>query len=118
MANTDWLKDSIINGMQGLLALRLESAPAVDTIQATALVWLKVFESRNIAWDESADRERIRDAFRTLAAICKRWPSPADFFENLPKRKQALKLTPPVSTEMPKEIRYQLDKFLKKSSSA
>lgn len=92
MSKIDWLKAQVLAGLQGLLALRLDNAPALDSIEATAAVWVRVLETRPITWDEDADKRRVAEAFRELAAVCQRWPSPAKFLEVLPARKPTLAL--------------------------
>jgi len=37
------------------------------------------------SFDQQRDTPRIRDAFRTLAATRRTWPSPADFLDALPR---------------------------------
>ena len=39
-------------------------------------------------WDEQLDKPRFREAFTYLAQTRKTWPTPADFLEHLPPRKQ------------------------------
>lgn len=109
-----WLRVAIMEGIQGLLALRLPGAPADDTVTAMAKVWCIAVETWPVAWDESLDKPRLRAAFRTLAASCDRWPAPKNLRDALPPRPEIKKLAAPVGGKMPPEIRKQLNAFLAK----
>lgn len=114
----NWLAKAVTEGIQGLLALRLQGAPADDTVTATAKVWIIAIETWPIAWDEQLDRPRIKTAFRTLAANCDRWPAPKNLRDALPPRPEQKKLNAPTSTKMPLEICEKLNAFLAKSKAA
>lgn len=80
----DWLKTEILTGFQKLLCLGLDRTPATDLIHGTVLTWLEVLtDGRH--WSEVRDRERVRQAFVTLARTRRAWPVPADFLEALPR---------------------------------
>lgn len=107
-----WFKDSIINGLQMLMALRLRNTPSSETMQAVAKVWMAALSSRSIQWDEEHDAERIRKAFTELAATSTHWPSPAEFMAVMPPRKETLKLAPPVDRSMSPKTRQMLTDLL------
>lgn len=50
----------------------------------TALAWHEVLvHSRR--FEPARDRQRFREAFRTLASRQRRWPAPVDFLDALPR---------------------------------
>lgn len=116
MSTQPWLRNAVVDGLQGLLVLRLRGAPATDTVKAVANAWVAVLANRPIAWDEKLDRERIRQAFLQLAATCEHWPAPATFLDALPRRVPIATplIDKPRSREIPPEARAALDKFLRK----
>tara|TARA_R110000868_G_scaffold142759_11_gene360242 strand:- start:646 stop:1008 length:363 start_codon:yes stop_codon:yes gene_type:complete len=91
----DWLKASLIKGLQGLLMLRFQGAPAEDTIASLANAWLAVLTHLPHTWDQDRDQRRIQKAFVRLAASCDRWPAPKHFIEMLPPIEPLLKLDSP-----------------------
>ncbi len=107
-----WFKDSIINGLQMLMALRLRNTPSAETMQAVAKVWIAALQSRPIAWDEGLDRERIKKAFMELAATSTHWPSPSEFLASMPPRKEPLKLAAPVDRDMSPKTREMVTNLL------
>lgn len=78
-----WLKREIAKGVTGLLALRLDGAPAADAATKTADIWL-VAMTKGREWNEERDASRIAKAFETLFANCERWPPPALLLRELP----------------------------------
>ena len=105
------LENAVIDGLQLLLTLRLSGAPAEDTIDAVADVWLLTFKrGRVIDWQEG-DGERVRAAFVTVAAHAERWPTPSHVLDRLPPRPERPRLPRPVRP-MPPEVRAQLDELL------
>lgn len=78
-----WLKREIAKGVTGLLALRLDGAPAADAATKTADIWL-VAMTKGREWNEEQDAPRIAKAFETLFANCERWPPPALLLRELP----------------------------------
>lgn len=107
-----WFKDSILNGLQMLMALRLRNTPSSETMQAVAKVWVAALSSRPVAWDESLDSERIKTAFMELAANSTHWPSPSEFLASMPPRKELLKIAPPVSRDMSPQTREMVTNLL------
>lgn len=78
------VKEEIMLGLQKLLALQLERAPALETLAKTGLVWMEAIGHNRCLTDE--DAPRFREAFVLLAARCKSWPAPVALFEVLPDR--------------------------------
>lgn len=78
-----WLKREIAAGVSGLLALRLDGAPAADSAIKTAEIWL-IAMTKGRDWNEAQDAPRIAKAFKTLFASCERWPPPALLLRELP----------------------------------
>lgn len=93
-----WLEREVIAGLQGLVALRLDGAPAADAITHTLDIWL-VALTKGRCWEEQQDAPRIRSAFSTLFATCERWPAPARLMRELPARKGPPALSRPAQTE-------------------
>lgn len=81
--DNSWLKREIAKGVTGLLALRLDGAPAADAATKTADIWL-VAMTKGREWNEKQDASRIAKAFETLFANCERWPPPALLLRELP----------------------------------
>ena len=81
--DSGWLKREIAKGVTGLLALRLDGAPAADAATKTADIWL-VAMTKGREWNEKQDASRIAKAFETLFANCERWPPPALLLRELP----------------------------------
>lgn len=93
-----WLEREVALGLKGLIALRLDGAPAADTVSATLDVWL-VALNKGREWDEQEDARRIQKAFEVLFATCERWPAPARLMRELPLRAPELALPKPKRTE-------------------
>lgn len=89
----DWLTREITTGFQKLLCLSLDRTPATDLIQGTVAAWVEAITTGRL-WDETRDGPRIREAFSILIRTRRTWPSPADFFDALPKYREELKALP------------------------
>lgn len=114
-----WLEREIARGLQGLIALRLAGAPADDSVTLTLDVWLAAIECQAVTWNEQADAERIRRAFRTLYRICDRWPPPKVFLDNLGNRDPPPALPPPpISKEERKKNVARIQAIMKKLGQA
>jgi hypothetical protein len=114
-----WLEREIARGLQGLIALRLAGAPADDSVTLTLDVWLAAIECQAVTWNEQADAERIRRAFRTLYRICDRWPPPKVFLDNLGNRDPPPALPPPpISKEERKKNVARIQEIMKKLGRA
>lgn len=96
--NDAWLRREIAKGVAGLLALRLDGAPAADSATKTADIWL-VAMTKGRDWEEGKDAGRIRKAFETLFATCERWPAPAQLLRELQTRPPELRLPKPRRTD-------------------
>lgn len=107
-----WFKDSIINGLQMLMALRLRNTPSAETMQAVAKVWMAALSSRPITWTQELDEERIKKAFTEIAATSTHWPTPAEFLAVMPPRKEMLKLAAPVKNDMSPKTREMVTNLL------
>jgi len=94
----DWFESVVAEGIAKLYVLRLESAPAADTLDGVELVWVEALWYSNVAWDEELDTERLRQAFRALTQRLHRWPAPRELMEHLPARPKRRELPPPPQT--------------------
>ena len=94
----DWFESVVAEGIAKLYVLRLESAPAADTLDGVELVWVEALWYSNIAWDEELDTDRLRQAFRALTQWVTRWPAPRELMTHLPARPQRKPLPPPPQT--------------------
>ena len=56
-------------------------------LTGTVQTWMDVVTDGR-SWDERRDAERVRAAFRTLGRTVRRWPSPAEFLDALPRVEQ------------------------------
>lgn len=94
-----WFRGAIVDGLQMLLALRLERTPAADAIVATGAVWISALWPSH-AWDEALDRPRLAAAFARLACERESWPAPKHLTDALPGRPEPPRLpAPPISAE-------------------
>lgn len=94
----DWLQREVIAGLMGLVALRLDGAPAADAVTHTLDVWLVALRKAR-RWDEKTDAERIRSGFEALFASCERWPAPATLIREIPVRPSLQAPPKPVITD-------------------
>ena len=105
------VKEEIMLGLQKLLALQLERAPALEILAKTGLVWIEAIGYERCFADE--DAPRFREAFVRLAARCKSWPSPVALLEVLPERPPLPALpVPEISPEQRAENLDFLDDLL------
>jgi len=94
----DWLQREVIAGLMGLVALRLDGAPAADAITHTLDVWMVALKKAR-RWSDETDGLRIRSAFETLFASCERWPAPATLIREIPVRQDQQALPKPALTD-------------------
>lgn len=94
----EWLQREVIAGLSGLVALRLDGAPAADAITHTLDIWLVALKKAQ-RWNEETDGVRVRAAFETLFASCERWPAPAALIRAIPVRQNQQALPKPALTE-------------------
>lgn len=114
----DWLRESVLKGLQGLFVLRLPGAPANDTAPALANAWIAILSHLPRTWDQERDQPRLSKAFLALATNSERWPTPSQFIEAIPPIPELPKLTAPTSRYMPPEIREKITAFLAKGKAA
>ena len=108
-----WLENCVITGLQMLMTLRLPGAPAQDTMDVVAEVWIAAFaRGRRIGWDEGRDPARIEAAFIACAATTERWPTPGRVLDLLPPRLLTQRALPGPFRPMPPEVRVQLQALL------
>ena len=113
-----WLSSVIIEGMQACLAARLHNAPAYDTVEQVADIWVMVFERQPIAWDEKQDCWRIQEAFLAILGDCETFPTPKKILDFMPARRAIeLRLPRPESKPMPKNIRAEMNRVFRMSAS-
>ena len=94
----EWLQREVIAGLSGLVALRLDGAPAADAITHTLDIWLVALNKAQ-RWNEETDGARVKSAFETLFASCERWPAPAMLIRAIPVRQSQQALPKPALTE-------------------
>ena len=93
----NWLLAEIETGICKLLCLGLEGQPAAELIEGTVQGWFEsITRGRAL---EPADAPRIREAFSNVMARCRRWPSPVEFLEAMPRRESASVTALPVGEE-------------------
>lgn len=80
----DWMIRELRDGLQKMLCLSLDGQPSADVIAGTLLAWGETVAHGRV-FDQGRDTPRVRAAFRTLAARCRRWPAPVDFIDALPR---------------------------------
>jgi hypothetical protein len=83
-----WIERELVAGLQGLLALRLDGAPAADMVNRTLDTWLVALEPHARGWHESLDARRVKTAFQRLFSTCERWPAPKKLLEHMPPRER------------------------------
>jgi len=82
-----WFKSLIETCLATLYLLNLDGCPAADSVGKTAQLWVRLlWDKPRSGWHEQADGPRIRKAFAAIAETRTRWPSPAVFWDVLPKR--------------------------------
>jgi hypothetical protein len=91
----DWVRAAISHGLQGLLALRLENAPAADTIAKTADIWEQAIGPRVSI--EQLDAPRIASGFKRIFSLVRKWPAPIQVIELMPPRPRPPQLTHTIS---------------------
>jgi hypothetical protein len=107
-----WLVAVVAAGLQRLVLLRLDGAPAADAIQGCALAWADALAVRG-GWIEARDAPRLAEAFRRLAAHTLRWPAPAMLFDHMPQPQPPAALPEPVADPRSRErIRRALKELL------
>jgi hypothetical protein len=109
-----WFRGIVVDGLQRLFALRLEGAPAADALALTGSVWIDTLWDRQ-GWrigDGYRDDERLRTAFRALAANADRWPTPAALVRHLPRPAELPPDLPAISPEQAARNRARIKDML------
>lgn len=80
----DWIIREISSGLQKLILLSLDRAPALDVLtRGTLPAWVEaITEGRQFV--EQRDAPRFKAAFRTLQGRCTSWPAPREFLDAMP----------------------------------
>lgn len=82
-----WFQSLIERSLATLYLLNLDGCPAADLIGKNAHLWVRLlWDKPHGGWHQEIDEPRIRQAFATIAETCTRWPSPAVFWDKLPRR--------------------------------
>lgn len=80
----DWITRAISSGLQKLILLNLDHAPALDVLAGGVLpAWVEAVTVGK-SLEEKRDEPRIQAAFRTLMAHCTTWPSPRQLLDAMP----------------------------------
>jgi hypothetical protein len=113
-----WLKRAIVEGMQTCITVRLRSAPALETMESVARIWVAVFESQPVAWSEELDLWRIRKAFLIVLGESEIFPTPKKVLDCMPPRKTTfLQLPKPEKKAMPENIRAEMNRIFRMTPS-
>ena len=98
----EWLDKEIERGLAGLVIMRVPGFPPAEQMENVVRVWSGALAGTR-KWDEVQDVDRIREAFRQLVLLSKRWPTVSEFLEVLPMRGTAPAQTIPAA----RQIEYQ-----------
>ena len=98
----EWLDKEIERGLAGLVIMRVPGFPPAEQMENVVRVWSGALAGTR-KWDEAQDVDRIREAFRQLVLLSKRWPTVSEFLEVLPMRGNAPAQTLPPA----QQIEYQ-----------
>lgn len=80
----DWITREISSGLQKLILVNLDHAPAFDVLsKGTLPAWVEAITNGRV-YDEVVDAPRFREAFRKLMAQSTSWPKPKQFLEAMP----------------------------------
>lgn len=94
----EWFVEVVAEGIAKLYVLRLESAPAADTLDGVEMVWVEALWYSGKVWEEHLDRNRLRQAFVHLVQTVTRWPAPRTLMDHLPARAKPRELPAPPPT--------------------
>ena len=108
------LENAVIDGVMGLVALRLRGSPGTDTAPATARLWIVALNALPIVWDVNLDRLRLHRAFELVIVNIEQWPAPAQFIKMIPPREPQRLLNAPTSNSMSPATRKMIDAMLNK----
>jgi hypothetical protein len=111
-----WFKELIQTCLASLYLLSLDGCPAADQVGNTSRLWVRLlWDKPRSGWVQQLDDPRIRQAFASIAETCKRWPSPAVFWDHLPKRpepKRGTAIGPGWGRERQREADEARDRWL------
>lgn len=79
-----WLEATVRRGLSKLYCLSLEKTPAIDMLDGAVSAWITAITATK-AWSQS-DEDRLEEGFNVLMTRTKKWPSPAEFLECVPRR--------------------------------
>ena len=84
-----WFRREIGRGLQKLLILNLDFAPArlKPVTQAVGREWIELIWHSRSDWEQGPDEPRLRDAFYRLCIGRTRWPAPRNFMDTLDRRR-------------------------------
>jgi hypothetical protein len=94
----EWFREVVATGIARLYVLRLEGAPAADTLDAVENVWCDALWHAPVAWQEAVDYRRLEAGFVALAGRITRWPAPRAVLDVLPSRPAQPRLGRPAPT--------------------
>ncbi len=112
-----WFNNTVVEGMQYLVALHLPFSPSDDTIAATCQAWVQALWNTQHHWDRQIDQVRLRDAFVCHAHKLSQWPAPKFIVDHMAER--ALPKALPMPPLSDKEVATNLKRLgvLKKMMS-
>lgn len=95
----DWITRTISSGLQKLILLSLDHAPALDVLAAGTLpAWVEAV-TYGRGFNQQRDEPRIQEGFRRLMATATVWPTP----------RQLLEAMPPLASSAPTQRRLPSD---------
>lgn len=106
-----WLQDEVIDGFQLLIPLNLAGQPSVETIDRTMVSWCIALKKHPVAWDESRDAPRLREAFQRLLSVIDTWPQPRALLKELPPLATAAPEPEPVTPEVRQAVLQLMREF-------
>jgi dUTP pyrophosphatase len=110
-AGDAWLVAVVTEGIQKLLTLCLDGAPAREVATGTMMAWVEAISTgRDLQRD--LDETRIRAAFIVLMRESRRWPTPRQLLDAMPARKQQQALPRLRSDDERAEAKKNLDAIL------
>ena len=107
----DWLRETILDGLTGLLVLRLRNAPASDTIKKTADIWEQAIGPK--VSNEELDAPRIAAGFKRIFPLVREWPAPIQVIELMPLRPRLPALEYSITPEQRRKNKERLRELAK-----
>lgn len=81
---TTQVNNTLINGLQRTLAMRLPGHPPADAADGMFQAWIAAFNALPVAWDDERDVARLEQAFALFWGQADRWPTPKMVIDCLP----------------------------------